>query len=133
MKKVLIVDDDKGIVDSIQRSLKREKIYDLEVAFDGFEAGHKFADFKPDLIILDIKMPGLDGYQLCSRIRSDKKNKNVKILLISGLVETKEASCIKESGADGYLSKPFSNEELKKKIMNLLDLNRRASDSRVRM
>ena len=127
-KRILIVDDDIGTADAIQRLFKREKIYDLEVALDGFEAGHKFADFKPDLIILDIRMPWLDGYQLCSSIRSNQKNKDVRILFISGLIEPKEISRIKESGADEYLSKPFSNEELKKKVMSLLDMNRRAGD-----
>jgi excisionase family DNA binding protein len=127
-KRVLIVDDEKGVVDAIQRFLRIEKIYDLEAAFDGFEAGHKFADFKPDLIILDIRMPGLDGYQVCSRIRSDERNRNVKILLISGGFEEKEISRIQELGADDYLAKPFSNEELRIKVMNLLDLNRRAED-----
>jgi len=127
-KRILIVDDDIGTADAIQRLFKREKIYDLEVALDGFEAGHKFADFKPDLIILDIRMPWLDGYQLCSRIRSNQKNKDVRILFISGLIEQKEIDRIQDSGADDYLAKPFSNEELKNKVMNLLDLNRRAED-----
>jgi len=119
-RRILIVDDDRGVVDSIQRFLKREKIYDLEVAFDGFEAGHKFADFKPDLIILDIKMPGLDGYQVCSRIRSNQKNKKVRILLISGIFEPREISPIQKSGADDCLAKPFSNKDLKEKIEKLI-------------
>ena len=113
-KRILIVDDDRGMVDTIQRFLKREKIYDLEVAFDGFEAGHKFADFQPDLIILDIRMPQLDGYQVCARIRSNQKDKNVKILLVSGIIGPKEARRIQESGADDYLAKPFSKKDLKK-------------------
>ncbi len=119
-KRILIVDDDRGMVDTIQRFLKREKIYDLEVAFDGFEAGHKFADFQPDLIILDIRMPQLDGYQVCARIRSNQKDKNVKILLVSGIIGPKETRRIQESGADDYLAKPFSNKDLKIKIEKLL-------------
>jgi len=127
-KRILIVDDDGEVVDSIQRFLKREKIYDLEVAFDGFEAGRKFSDFVPDLIILDIRMKGLDGWQLCSRIRSNPKNKNVKMLLISGLIEDKDISRIQESGADDYLAKPFTNKELRNKVMRLLGLNRRTGE-----
>ena len=118
--RVLIVDDDKSMVDAIHRVLKREKIYDLEMAYDGFEAGEKFSDFKPDLVILDIKMPGLDGHQLCSRIRGNKRNRNVKILLISGVIDHKEVGRIKESGADDYLEKPFSNKDLKIKVEELL-------------
>jgi len=127
-KRILIVDDDGEVVDSIQRFLKREKIYDLEVAFDGFEAGRKFSDFVPDLIILDIRMKGLDGFQLCSSIRGNPKNKNVKMLLISGLIEDKDIRRIRESGADDYLAKPFSNKELRNKVMGLLNLNRRAGE-----
>ena len=119
-KRILIVDDDKGMVDAIYRVLKREKIYDLEIAYDGFEAGQKFSDFKPSLIILDIKMPGLDGYQLCSRIRSNLKNKDVRILLISGDIGPKEIRQINQSGADDYLEKPFKNHTLKEKIEDLL-------------
>ena len=119
-KRVLIVDDDQSMVDAIQRFLKREKAYDLEVAYDGFEAGQKFSDFKPDMVILDIKMPGLDGYQLCSRIRSNQQNKDVKILLISGNIGSNEIRQIKKSGADDYLEKPFKNSVLKEKIGILL-------------
>jgi two-component system, OmpR family, response regulator VicR len=120
-KRILIVDDDKGVVDSIQRFLIREKVYQLEMAFDGFEAGQKFADFKPDLVILDIRMPGLDGYQLCSRIRANKDNNNVRILIISGTIDDKEVKRIIDAGGDDYLSKPFSTRLLKEKIEVLLN------------
>jgi len=127
-KRVLIVDDDKSMVDAIHRILKREKIYDLEIAYDGFEAGEKFTAFKPDLIILDIRMPGLDGYQLCSRIRGNQKNKDVKILLISGAVDQKDNGRILESGANDYLAKPFEMKELKDKLQKLFGWNRRTGD-----
>src|SRR3989338_7055679 len=107
-KRVLIVDDDQSMVDAIYRILKKEKIYDLEIAYDGFEAGRKFFGFKPDLIILDIRMPGLDGLQLCSRIRANQENKNVRILFISGVIDQKAMGRIKKSGIDDYLEKPFS-------------------------
>ncbi len=119
-KRILIVDDDRGIVDAIQRFLRREKIYDLEVAYDGFEGGQKLADFKPDLIILDIKMPGLNGYEVCSHIRSKLENKSIKILLVSGTIDQNEIQQVETSGANDYLAKPFSNRSLKEKIENLL-------------
>lgn len=126
-KKVLIVDDDKSMVDAIYHILQRKKVYDLEIAYNGFEAGEKFADFKPDLIILDIKMPGLDGYQVCSRIRSNQHNRNVKILLISGIINLKEIGPIQDSGADDYLQKPFSNKVLMEKIEKLLGEEKKGS------
>ena len=128
-KKILIVDDDKGMVDSIQRLLKRENKYDLEVAYDGFEAGQKFMTYKPDLVILDIRMPRVDGYKLCSAIRNNPENKNIKILVISGLMGAKDKDKIIKLGAADYLVKPFDNKELKTKIADLFGWDKRAKDA----
>ena len=119
-KKLLIVDDDRGIVSSIQRILTLENKYMIEVAYDGFEAGRKFVIFKPHFIILDIRMPGVDGYQVCANIRSDPRNKNIKILAISGVSENHEIKKIMDLGADDYLSKPFSNKVLREKVSRML-------------
>ena len=116
----MIVDDDRGIVHSLQRVLMMENKYIIEAAFDGFEAGKKFSEFKPDFIILDICMPGLDGYQVCANIRQDTDNKHVKILAISGMSEPQEIKKIMDLGADDYLQKPFSNEVLQQKIKHIL-------------
>lgn len=121
-KRILIVDDDRGIVDSISRFLIREKIYQIETAYDGFDAGQKFVDFKPHLILLDIRMHGIDGYQLCSCIRSNPANKNIRILIISGISAQQELKNMKQLGADDYLEKPFSNRSLKEKIESLLNI-----------
>ena len=120
-KKILIVDDDRGIVNSLQRILKFENKYLIEVAYDGFEAGKKFSSFKPDFMILDIRMPGVDGYQVCAHIRSDPDNQHVKILAISGVSEAHEIKKIMDLGADDYLQKPFSNKDLKEKIRQMWD------------
>ncbi len=120
-KRILIVDDDQGMVSSIERFLIREKIYDLEVAYDGFEAGQKFSAFKPDLIILDIKMPGVNGYKLCANVRSNPANKNVKIILMSGMADKYELERIEKLGADAYLAKPFKIQALKEKIQMFLE------------
>jgi excisionase family DNA binding protein len=118
-KKILIVDDDRGMVSSLQRLLMLENKYMIEVAFDGFEAGKKFAGFRPDFIILDIRMPGVDGYQVCANIRRDPNNSRVKILAISGVSEKEEMQKILDLGADDYLQKPFSNKLLKEKLNEL--------------
>lgn len=118
--KILIVDDDHGIVNSIRRMLTLENKYMIETAYDGFEAGQKFVTFQPQFIILDIRMPGLDGYQVCANIRHDPRNKGVKILAISGVSEEHEVKRILDLGADDYLSKPFSNKTLKEKVDRLL-------------
>jgi PleD family two-component response regulator len=118
-KKVLIVDDDRGIVNSLRRALMLDNKYIIEAAYDGFQAGKKFSEFKPDFIILDICMPGMDGYQVCSNIRQDINNKHVKILAISGMSEPQEIKKIIDLGADDYLQKPFSNEILQQKIKSI--------------
>ena len=127
-KRILIVDDDKSMVDSIQRLLKRENKYDLEVAYDGFEAGQKFITHKPDLVILDIRMPRVDGYKLCSAMRNNPENKSVKILIISGLIEIKDKNKIIKLGADDYLEKPFEGKQLKEKIAVLFGWDKREED-----
>lgn len=123
-KKILIVDDDKGIINAMKRILMADNQFDIETADDGFDAGRKFSDFKPDLIILDIKIPGLDGYQVCSYIRKDLANKDVKILAISGILDEEGVKRIVKLGADDYLPKPFDNETLKTKIEKLLNLKK---------
>lgn len=120
LKKILIVDDDRGIVNSLHRALALENKYNINIAYDGFEAGKKFVAFRPQLIILDIHMPGLDGYQVCANIRSDPNNNEVKILAISGVSEPEEIKKIMDLGANDYLSKPFSNKILKEKISRML-------------
>ena len=120
LTKILIVDDDRSIVHSLRRILMMENKYLIEVAFDGFDAGKKFSIFQPDLIMLDIHMPALDGYQVFNSIRSDPNNKHTKVLIISGVNDPKEIKKIMDLNADGFLQKPFSNEALKKQIKELL-------------
>ena len=122
-RKILIVDDDRGIVHSIQRNLMLENKYDIEVAFDGFNAGKKFFEFRPDFVILDIRMPGMDGYEVCAQIRRDQANRDVKILAISGMDQQKEIKKIMDLGADDYLAKPFTNKTLQEKVKKLLGEN----------
>lgn len=119
-KKVLIVDDDRGMVHSLQRLLMLEDQFTIETAFDGFEAGQKFVAFGPDLVILDIHMPGMDGYQVCVHIRQKLNNTKVKILAITGASEADEAQRIITLGADDYLLKPFKHELMKEKIKRLV-------------
>ncbi|MBF0504308.1 MAG: response regulator [Candidatus Omnitrophica bacterium] len=119
-KKILIVDDDRSIVHSLQRVLMLENKYIIEAAYDGFQAGLKLSEFKPDFVILDICMPGVDGYQVCAHIRKELDNKKIKILAVSGMNEAQDIKKIMDLGADDYLEKPFSNEELQKKINRIL-------------
>ncbi len=121
-KKILIVDDDEEMVNTLKRILKGDEHFEVEGAYDGFDAGRKFSDFRPDLVTLDIKMPGVDGYQVCSYIRKDLVNKDVKILVVSGVLDDAEAKKIMALGADDYLGKPFDLEVFQAKITKLLGM-----------
>lgn len=119
-KKVLIVDDDQGMVKMIERILMGEKGYEIDYAFDGFIAGQKYESNKPDLIILDLKMPKVDGYELCRNVRKDPKNDKVKLLVMSGDMDKEIVEKVKSLGADDCLAKPFMPDDLINSIKNLL-------------
>lgn len=118
-KRVLVVDDDPEMVRSVNRVLQGEGKYIVDTAYNGFEAGQKFTEHKPDVVILDLRMPKVDGYQLCRSIRNNPKNNHIKILIISGIVDSHQEK-IMEAGADDYLAKPFDNKDLKTKVERLL-------------
>lgn len=119
-KKILIVEDDKNMVQALKRMLKRIKIYDVDFAYDGFEAGHKLVTFLPDLVILDIKMPGIDGYEVIKRIKLIPQDKNIKIIVVSAYLDDDGKKKALNTGADMCMDKPFDNEVLLKNIETLL-------------
>ncbi|MBF0619595.1 MAG: response regulator [Candidatus Omnitrophica bacterium] len=121
-KKILIVDDDREMVSAFRRALMGNKKYTIDVAYDGFAAGQKFADFKPDLILLDVKMPGIDGYEVVRRLRADPAGKDVKVIIISGTLDMDSVERIVKAGANDFLSKPFRNEYLRLKVDRMLGI-----------
>lgn len=109
-QKVLIVDDEPKNLRIIAEIL--EEYLDYETAANGEEALTKVESFLPDLILLDIMMPGIDGYEVCKRIRESDHFKSVKIILVSGKAMIEERLKGYEVGADDYMTKPFEHEEL---------------------
>lgn len=116
-KRVLVVDDEPDVVEFIIRALEDEG-WEFESAADGFEAGLKVASFKPDLIILDLLMPKVDGFEVCRQVREDPATEEISILVVTAYPEHIEN--VKELGADDYLTKPLEVEELRKKARRLL-------------
>ncbi|CAM3298674.1 response regulator YycF [Streptococcus dysgalactiae] len=108
MKKILIVDDEKTISDIIKFNLTKEG-YDIVTAFDGREAVTIFEEEKPDLIILDLMLPELDGLEVAKEIR---KTSHVPIIMLSAKDSEFDKVIGLEIGADDYVTKPFSNREL---------------------
>jgi excisionase family DNA binding protein len=119
-KKILIVDDDKNMANSIKRVLRNSADYDIELAYNGFDAGRKFIGFDPDLVILDIRMPGLDGYEVAKNIKETSSNHRVKIIAVSAFFEEEGKNRIMKTGADCCLDKPFSPQILIEKVQELL-------------
>ena len=120
LHRVLIVDDDKEMVNAITRLISLSNDFEIRTACDGFMAMMKFKEWHPNVIILDIRMPGLDGYELCRRIRSEAGSRPVKIFAISGLISDLEATKLPAIGIDDYLPKPFENSVLMSKLYTLV-------------
>lgn len=116
---ILIVEDDEDILELLQVNLSRAG-YDTETALSGEEALRKLSKFAPDLILLDLMLPGVDGYEVCRRVRADETLTHVPIVMLTARGE--EADIVKglESGADDYITKPFSPGVLKARIAAVL-------------
>ncbi|MDD4842803.1 MAG: response regulator transcription factor [Anaerotignum sp.] len=115
-QKILIVDDDKHIAELISLYLEKEG-YDTKEAYDGKEAVKDVAEIKPDLVILDLMLPGLDGYQVCTEVR---KSSNVPIIMLTAKGETFDKVLGLELGADDYMVKPFDTKELVARVKAVL-------------
>ena len=121
--RILVVDDDAMIVDVLTRFLKREG-YEVETAQNGVEALEKVADEPPDLILLDVTMPELDGFTVCRRLKEDERTALIPITMLTGLDDREHRIRGIESGADDFLTKPFEQSILKARIRSQLRLKR---------
>ena len=121
-EKILIVDDDPKAQKFLNKMLY-SKSYHIETASDGFEAGTKTVQFKPDLIILDLFMPGIDGFEVCKQIKENSRTSQIKILVLTGYDTQENRDRILQSGADGYLAKPVKKSLLIQNIEKLLGNN----------
>jgi CheY-like chemotaxis protein len=117
-KPVLIVDDDSAITKAIQRVL-RGAGYKTVIALDGFEAGSELVRNKPLLMTLDLKMPGMDGFEVIKQVRNKADISHTKILVISSVEEILLNKAM-DIGADDFISKPFTNSELLEKVDQLI-------------
>ena len=109
--RVLIIDDDPGIVSTLQRIL-----YDIDVEVDtasnGFDAGFKISTFNPSLLLLDLRMPAVNGYDVAAKVKGDEKTKHIKIVIMSAHVEEFGKERLESLGVDAILDKPFKVDEV---------------------
>jgi len=119
-KKILVVDDEVDLVKTIQFSLELEG-YKVLVSYNGEDALAQARKENPDLILLDLMLPKLDGYKVCRFLKFDEQYKHIPILMMTAKTQEKDKLMGKETGADEYITKPFDMEELMEKIKAYLN------------
>lgn len=118
--RVLVVDDDPAIVEMLVELLERDGRFEVQTAATGFDAGLKTREFRPDVIVLDYMLPDINGNAVCRSIRAEKSLQDVKIIIVSGVVDPQDVQKLKDDGADDFIQKPFSIELLVSRITDLV-------------
>lgn len=122
IEQVLIVDDDKQFNDLLQQFLNRKYPgFKITQAYDGYDAGRAIADHKPDAVILDIDLPGVDGFRLCRQIKADESLSRPIVLAVTGLSDAGVDAQALEAGADAFLRKPIEMDSLPALIEQLAE------------
>ncbi len=116
---IMIVDDDMDSLLPLKRSLEREN-YKVVEAYNGQEALQKATTLTPDVILLDLMMPGMDGYEVCNRLKKEITSKNTQIIMLTARDDVVDKVRGLELGADDYVTKPFNLSELKARIKTAL-------------
>lgn len=106
-KRVLVVDDDQAIVDMFIELFERDGRFEVRTAGTGYDAGIATEQFRPDVILLDFKLPDVNGNAVCRTIRSNPNYEHIKIIIISGVADPDEVRELKAAGADEFIRKPF--------------------------
>lgn len=123
-RKVLIVDDDQELVELLVDAFERDGRFETRMANNGFDAGMLVKEFRPDLVVLDVMLPDINGKEVCQRVRSDETLDSVKIICISGMVEQDRVADLKAAGANDFMQKPFPVDRLLDRACDLLELER---------
>jgi DNA-binding response OmpR family regulator len=118
-KRILIVDDEEDILEVLKFRLEAND-YEVMTASDGQEGLNKARSEKPDLMILDLMLPKIDGYKVCRMLKFDETYKSIPIIMVTAKSQQKDEDLGREMGADAYVMKPFEPEILLDKIRELL-------------
>jgi putative two-component system response regulator len=121
--KILIVDDEPAGRQTLESILEGQD-YELEMAENGIQALEKAQQFLPDVILLDVMMPGMDGFEVCQRIRNTPHLAEIPIIMLTALDDRKSLLDGLESGADDYITKPYDRHELRARLIGITRLNR---------
>ena len=120
--KVLVVDDDPEIVELMKDVLQRDGRFEVHTAGSGYDAGVLTQEVRPDIVILDYMLPDVNGNVVCKTIRQNPTFEHTKIIIVSGVIDRDEIDQLLQSGADAFLKKPFSIDDLVNKMTELLAL-----------
>ena len=118
-KRILIVDDEPDLLETIQMTMEMEG-YQCLVAYDGFRGLERARTEQPDLIILDVMLPGLNGYKICRLLKFDEQYKRIPIIMLTAESQEKDRLTGEETGADFYMTKPFAADKLIAKVAEFL-------------
>jgi two-component system alkaline phosphatase synthesis response regulator PhoP len=121
-KKILIVDDEADLVETVRFPLEMEG-FNVLVSYNGEDALNQARKEKPDLIILDLMLPKLDGYKVCRLLKFDEKYKHIPILMLTAKTQEKDKILGMGTGADEYITKPFEMDYLMEKVKAYLNKN----------
>lgn len=121
-RKILLVDDDPELVEITHKALQEDGRFEVRIAGNGFDAGMMVKEYRPDLIILDVMLPDINGKEVCHRVRADPTMEEVRIICISGMIEDDKISELKLAGADDFLHKPFDVDILIERMCVQLEI-----------
>jgi DNA-binding response OmpR family regulator len=110
------------LVEMMGKALQEDGRFEVRIASNGFDAGMMVKEYRPDLIILDVMLPDINGKEVCHRVRADSTMEDVRIICISGMIEDDKVQELKLAGADDFLPKPFDVDVLIEKMCAQLDI-----------
>ena len=122
-KTILLADDEEGILALLSATLEGDQRYGLLMARDGEEALNICREQKPDVMFLDLRMPKLDGCEVCRALKQDPLTADIKVIVLTAMAQEGDRDKALEAGADDYLTKPFSPRVLLEKATEYLNLN----------
>ncbi len=128
-RKILIVDDDEELTELLNDVFVKDGRFEVRTTNNGFDAGMLVREFRPDIVVLDVMLPDINGKEVCQRVRSDQALDDVRIICISGMVEQDKVADLLAAGANDFMQKPFAVEKLLEKVCGLLELETASQSS----
>jgi two-component system, OmpR family, alkaline phosphatase synthesis response regulator PhoP len=129
MPRILIADDNPSNADLLDAHLADEKGFETKLVYNGEDALTAARDWKPDLILLDVMMPKLTGFEVCRRLRANPATKNVSVLMVTALDQGTDVETAVEAGTDDFITKPINKAELLLRVRAMLDSRNEATDA----